>query len=109
MKIRAWLALTGVAVLAVTMSQAQNVVTDWTKIAANTVLHGNKGGDAFLYFAYASIAVYDGTNSIDRRFRPFYFAERTDRDASDEAAAISAAHTVLVYYFPDQEAIGCAI
>jgi hypothetical protein len=104
MKARMCLALTGVAVVVGTMSQAQNVVTDWTKIAANTIVQGNKVGDGFLYFAYASIAVYDATNSIDRRFQPFYFAGRTDRDASEEAAAISAAHTVLVYYFPDQQA-----
>ena len=102
-KARMWLALAGVPALTVTVLQAQNVVTDWTAIASKTIKQEGKTSDAFLYFAYTSIAVYDATNSIHRRFRPFYFAGITDRDASDEAAAVSAAHAILVYYFPDQK------
>lgn len=102
-KLRLWFIFAGIAVVTTAISQAQNVVTDWNTIAMNTISQGGKTSDAFLYFAYTSIAVYDATNSIDRRFRPFYFDGRTERDASDEAAAISAAHTVLVHYFPAQQ------
>lgn len=102
-KDRKWFILAAAYVVTVTMSQAQNVVTDWNAIALSTINQGNKTSDAFLYFAYASIAVYDATNSVDRRFRPFYFTGVTNRYASDEAAAVSAAHTVLVHYFPDQK------
>jgi hypothetical protein len=102
-KFHAWFIVAGATALTVLTSQAQNVVTDWNTIAMNTISQGGKTSDAFLYFAYSSIAVYDATNSIHRRFRPFYFNGRTERGASDEAAAIAAAHTVLVHYFPDQQ------
>jgi hypothetical protein len=102
-KTRIRLALASLATLTVTVLPAQNVVTDWTAIASSTIKSEGKAADAFLYFAYTSIAVYDATNSIHRRFKPFYFAGTKDRDASVEAAAVSAAHTVLVYYFPDQQ------
>ena len=102
---RVWIIFTTIAFVALSTSQAQNVVTEWNAIASTTIItQGNKGADAFVYFAYTSIAVYDATNSIHRRFRPFYFAGITDRDASEEAAAISAAHSVLIHYFPDQKA-----
>jgi hypothetical protein len=102
-RVRMWLVLLNMTIFVVAM-QAQNVVTDWNTIAANTITQEGKISDAFLYFAYTSIAVYDATNSIHRSFRPFYFYGATDRDASDEAAAVSAAHAVLVNYFPDQKA-----
>jgi len=84
----------------------QNVVTDWNSIASSTIVaHGGKSaGSAAVWFAYESIAVYDAINSIDRRFKPMYYDGRCDRDASEEAAAIAAAHRVLVYYFPQQQA-----
>jgi hypothetical protein len=101
---RMLLAFAVTSVVAVTMSPAQNVVTEWTTIASDTITQGGKTGYGLLFFAYSSIAVYDATNSIHRRFRPFYFNGITDRDASEEAAAVSAARTVLVHYFPDQKA-----
>jgi hypothetical protein len=100
-----WLIFATTTLVAVSISQAQNVVTDWNAVASNTIItQGGKAADAYIYFAYTSIAVYDATNSIHRRFRPFYFAGVADRDASDEAAAISAAHGVLINYFPAQQA-----
>jgi hypothetical protein len=91
--------------VAVSISPAQNVVTEWNAIASNTIIaQGGKAADAYIYFAYTSIAVYDAANSIQRRFKPFYFDGVTERPASEEAAAISAAHGVLVNYFPDQQA-----
>lgn len=57
-----------------------------------------------MWFAYESIAVYDAVNSIHQEFKPFYYDGRCCRDASEEAAAIAAAHRVLVHYFPQQQA-----
>ena len=84
----------------------QNVVTDWNTISSTTIVaHGGNGPAASsVWFAYESIAVYDALNSIHREFKPFYYDGRCDRDASEEAAAIAAAHRVLVYYFPAQQA-----
>jgi hypothetical protein len=90
---------------AVSISRAQNVVTDWNTIASRTIVaQSGKPANFAPFFAYTSIAVYDAVNSIHGRFRPFYFAGVMDRNASDEAAAISAAHAVLVRYFPAQKA-----
>ena len=82
----------------------QNVVTDWNTIASSTIVaHGGKGaGAASVWFSYESIAVYDAVNSIHREFKPFYYDGRCSRYASDEAAAVAAAHRILVYYFPGQ-------
>jgi len=92
-------------VFAVSMSRAQNVVTDWNAIASHTIVSPLGKPVSFApYFAFTSIAVYDAVNSIHGRFRPFYFAGVTDRNASDEAAAIAAAHRVLLRYFPGQQA-----
>lgn len=101
---RTALTLAVIALATDSMSQAQNVVTQWNAIASNTIItQGGKAAYAYIYFAYASIAVYDATNSIHRRFQPFYFADFVDRDASEEAAAISASHSILVHYFPAQQ------
>jgi len=83
----------------------QNVVTDWNAIASSTIVAqgGKAPGAASVWFAYESIAVYDAVNSIRREYRPFYYDGRCSRDASEEAAAIAAAHSVLVYYFPTQQ------
>jgi hypothetical protein len=54
---------------------------------------------AFIYFAYADVAMYDAVNSIDGRFRPFAVTVDAPRGASKDAAAATAAHDVLVHYF----------
>jgi hypothetical protein len=85
---------------------AQNVVTDWNTIASSTIVAqgGNGPGVSSVWFAYESIAIYDAINSIHREFKPFYYDGRFSRHASEEAAAIAAAHRVLVFYFPAQQA-----
>lgn len=84
--------------------QAQNVVSDWNAIASTTIVaHGGKSSTASgVWFAYASIAVYDAVNAVHRRFQPFYYRGPAPDGASDEAAAVAAAHRILVNYFPAQ-------
>jgi hypothetical protein len=87
--------------------QAGNVVTDWNTIASTTIVaNGGKASVASgVWFAYMSIAVYDAVNAVHyREFEPFYYSGLAPRGASDEAAAASAAHRVLVNYFPAQRA-----
>ena len=62
-----------------------------------------------VYFAYESIAVYDALNSIHREFRPFYYDGRGERNALEEAAAIAAAHRVLVCYFLRSSEFRCKL
>jgi len=92
--------------LASAACQAQNVVTDWNKIASTTIVaKGSKASStASVWFAYTSIAVYDAVNSVQREFEPFYYKAQAPGNASAEAAAVAAAHRVLVNYFPAQQA-----
>ena len=85
---------------------AQNVVTNWNTIASTAIVTtGGEGpGASGVWFAYTSIAVYDAVNAVHRRkFEPFYYAGGAAPEASDQAAALAAAHRVLVYYFPAQQ------
>jgi hypothetical protein len=85
---------------------AQNVITDWTTIASTAIVTngGAAPGASGVWFAYASIAVYDAVNAVHRRkFEPFYYFGSAAPEASDEAAALAAARHVLVYYFPAQQ------
>ncbi len=85
---------------------AQNVITEWNTIASTAIVSngGAAPGASGVWFAYASIAVYDAVNAVHRRqFEPFYYRGSAASEASDEAAALAAAHRVLVYYFPAQQ------
>jgi hypothetical protein len=85
---------------------AQNIVTDWNTIASQTIVHnaGKTPAASSVWFAYAAIASYDAVNAIDQQHEPFYYFDRASRRASKEAAALAAAHRVLVRYFPAQQA-----
>jgi len=93
------------ALLAGAAAQAQNVVTDWNTIASTTIVaNGGKGpAPSFVWLAYSSIAVYDAVNAVDGQFQPFYYKGSAAPGASEEAAAIAAAHRVLVNHFPAQK------
>jgi hypothetical protein len=83
-----------------------NVITDWNTIASATIVAqgGKPSAAGGVWFAYEAIAVYDAVNSVHHEFQPFYYYNRrAPADASDEAAAIAAAHRVLVNYFPAQQ------
>jgi len=92
--------------LIATRAQAQNAVTDWNTIASATIVANGKKPSvgSGVWFAYTSIAVYDAVNTIHRQFEPFYYKGEAPDGASDEAAAVAAAHRVLVNYFPAQQA-----
>src|SRR5262249_53137192 len=88
-------------------SRAQNVVTDWNAIASTTIVANGKkaGARSSLWFAYSSIAAYDVVNAVRHHpFEPFYFHGKAPEGACEDAAAIAAAHRVLVAYFPAQQA-----
>jgi len=99
--------LGAITLLSVALSgNAQNVVTNWNTVASTAIVtNGGIGpGASGVWFAYASIAVYDAVNAVHRRkFEPFYYSGSASGEASDEAAALAAAHRVLVYYFPSQQ------
>ena len=84
---------------------AATVITDWNTIASTTIVtNGGKASVASgVWFAYTFIAAYDAVNAIHRRYQPFYYNGIAPAGASDEAAAVAAAHRVLVNYFPAQQ------
>src|SRR3984957_7360972 len=86
--------------------QASNVVTDWNTIASTTIVTngGKSPAPSAVWFAYSSIAVYDAVNAITGRYQPFYYRFTAPANASIGAAAVAAAHRVLVNYFPTQQA-----
>jgi hypothetical protein len=92
--------------LATVESPAQNVVTEWNSIASATIIAqgGKPPASSGVWFAYTGIAVYDAVNAIHHQFQPVYYDGRARHDASEEAAAVAAAHRVLVKYFPAQQA-----
>src|SRR5216684_6306359 len=87
-------------------SHAQNVVTHWNSIASTTIVAhaGKPPASSGVWFAYTSIAEYDAVNAIHRQFQPFYYKGSAPGSASEEAAAVAAAHRILVNYFPAQQA-----
>jgi PAP2 superfamily len=85
-------------------SPAQNAVANWHAITESTVVATAKKSPsvALVYFAYVDVAMYDAVNSIGGRFKPFAIETHAPRGASRDAAAATAAHDVLVHYFPNQ-------
>jgi hypothetical protein len=100
--------LIAAALIIVFRASGENAVTNWNTIAATTIVtKGGIGpGPAGVFFAYVSIAVYDAVDAVHHeKFEPLYYPRAAPLGASDEAAAVAAAHRVLVNYFPAQEAI----
>ncbi len=91
-----------IAVLAIGLAQlasASNPVIDWNQIALSTAL---TTPGTQIYLTYVNLAMYDAVNAIDRRYQQYGPEFHGPRDASKEAAAISAAYQILLNYFPGQ-------
>ena len=98
-------ALSAVALLAGSCLSAQNVVVQWNNIASTTIITNGKEASVSsgAWLAYVHLAMYDAVNAIDHRFQPYLFTTEAAEDASQDAAAVAAAHRVLVHYFPAQQ------
>jgi hypothetical protein len=93
-----------IAALAIGITQlasASNPVVDWNQIALSTAL---TTPGTQIYLTYVNLAMYDAVNAIDRRYQQYGPEFHGPRDASKEAAAISAAYQILLNYFPGQAA-----
>jgi hypothetical protein len=77
-----------------------DVVTDWNAIMVTTVSSQNPFAQGRIA-AIVQLAVFEAVNSVEGAYRP-YLSEpiAVVRPASAEAAAIAAAHRVLVNYLP---------
>src|ERR1039458_4512976 len=84
---------------------AGNVVAAWNAIGSTTVVAnaGKTPGQSTVWFAYSSLAMYDAVNAITGDYEPFYYRIAGPSNASIDAAAVAAAHRILVNYFPLQQ------
>ncbi len=83
-----------------------NVVTDWNAIAQNAIV--TVGAQPIqrsqLWMTLVHVAIYDAVTSIDGGYEQFKVTPARRRPASREAAAVAAAHGVLVRLLPAQQA-----
>ena len=82
-----------------------NTVSQWNEIALNTVLNDSARrtpSAAILYTAITQLAVYDAVMAIEGTHEPYAFKDVAPAGASVDAAVATAAHDVLVNYFPAQ-------
>lgn len=83
-----------------------NVVTDWNAIAQNAIV--TVGAQPIqrsqLWITLVHVAIYDAVMSINGGYEQFKVTPAHLRPASPEAAAVAAAHGVLVRLLPSQQA-----
>jgi len=81
-----------------------DVVTDWNRIMAQTVLAAKTSPLVTTrVVAIVQAAVFDAVNGIERRFTPIHVQPGAPRGASRRAAAIQAAYATLVALYPAQK------
>ena len=78
------------------------VISDWNALAATTFTNdpAKVPQETPLYMGFVQAAVYDAVVGIDRRYEPYRFDARAPHRTSAQAAAVAAAHKVLVTYSP---------
>ena len=62
------------------------------------------GPETILYMGFVQAAVYDAVVGVDGRYQPYSFHAHAPRGTSAQAAAVAAAHKVLVTYSPYAQA-----
>jgi hypothetical protein len=81
-------------------------VITWNGIARRTAIQvaGQTTAHAMTSIAFAQAAVYDAVVAIEGGYQPYQVRLAQLPDASLDAAVATAAHHVLVHYFPAQQA-----
>ena len=83
-----------------------SVISDWNALAITTFSADptKVPQETPLYMGFVQAAVYDAVVGIDGRYEPYRFDARAPRRTSAQAAAVAAAHEVLVTYSPYAQA-----
>jgi hypothetical protein len=88
-----------------------SVITQWNQIGVATIAADNatvparkQAIEVYLYLAFMHAAMYNAVVGIEGGYRPYRFDAPAPRHASSQAAAVAAAHRVLVTYSPEQKA-----
>ena len=80
-------------------SARADVVLDWNAIMVSTVAGQNPLNEARIA-TITQLAVFEAVNAITGKYEPYLGTVTAPAGASQEAAAIVAAHDVLVHYLP---------
>jgi hypothetical protein len=115
-QIRSWLAAFAAAVLIAAVAGGTataattttvpagdpTVITDWNAIATTTLLGDTTkvAPEVILYMGFVQAAVYDAVVGVEGRYKPYRFHARVPGGTSAQAAAVAAAHKILVTYSP---------
>jgi hypothetical protein len=78
-----------------------NVITDWDAKAVAVVAPAPVGQREL---AMVHVAMFDAVNSIERRYRPYLIQLTAPKTTSQDAAAATAAGTVLAGLYPEKAA-----
>ena len=90
-------------VLASSPRGAADAVTEWNEQALSCTLTAKQlPFAATRTMAMVHVAMFDAVNSIQHGYTPYKFNVAANSESSPEAAALAAAHTVLIKRFPDQ-------
>jgi hypothetical protein len=87
-------------------SDDPTVISDWNEIAVTTLLGDTTKQlvEDFLYMGFVQAAVYDAVVGVEGRYAPYRFHAHAPHGTSSQAAAVAAAHRVLVTYVPSAQA-----
>src|SRR5512134_3847299 len=102
---RAWVAAAALSSIGLQAGRARgDEVTKWNEVGAIAAVTnaGRPPAATMLDLASVHVAMYDAVTAIDRRYRPFAVKLDAPAGASQEAAAATAAHRVLVTFYPSQ-------
>jgi hypothetical protein len=85
------------------------VISDWNQIGVATIGADAAAGrkqaiEVYLYLAFMHAAMYNAVVGIEGGYEPYRFHRHAPRHASSQAAAVAAAHRILVTYSPEQQA-----
>ena len=86
-------------------SPSAAVILEWNTTAVNTVRAGVPfQAEGMIYMTYVQAAVYDAVTAIEGGYKQYRTNLSAPDGSSSEAAAVAAAHKVLVNYFKGQAA-----
>jgi hypothetical protein len=81
-----------------------DVVTEWNAVMLTTTTGQNPFSQA-RFAAITHAAIFEAVNAITGQYQPYLGTIQAPPGASPEAAAVAAAHAVLLHYFPTQETL----
>ncbi|HEX8660752.1 MAG TPA: vanadium-dependent haloperoxidase, partial [Brevundimonas sp.] len=98
--------IAAVAALLCAQPAAADTVSDWWEFANKIAPQGAPGStpEQGRAVTQASLAMFEALNAIDRRYESYLDFPAADPRASQDAAAVTAAYTVMLHHYPAQKA-----